>query len=427
MPTIILLDNSLSMNQIVKIVGNVEVKRIDLAKRAINAFLDYQAKHNSLELTSLGVFSKKNQEIIQLTHDYEMLKASLNTIEMKEQSHLISALQEIQKKILIEEWGRNNLCQVIVVTDGNSVVNSSYLNKGCINKPNLTESESNNWPLPLPFKNKIFILCMNTLSNPLLQKSLPFYKEVIARNSHCKVEVSVNTPCEGGQIVVPNVPTLSLNAIDDLMSKLCSEHFRPLTGKITCGNLFCCAYLYPSLPPNTTRSEPQLNSMEISICGFLKTNEIACPSVNSRHLVLPMAESIEQLKKFMSFLNYKSDITDEEVLKMFAEEAKHPSFGVLLHGSLKIEGMIALCQLNESANWFGMLYSAIDNKKKSYLMLMTFEPGVESISWASKFGMSKALNDLPVAPTIKKPSNYVVWLQPLSVQNDVQVWIETLI
>lgn len=54
-------------------------------------------------------------------------------------------------------------------------------------------------------------------------------------------------------------------------------------------------------------------------------------------------------------------------------------------------------------------------------MLTTFEPGTESISWASKFGMPKTLNDLPVAPTLKKPSNYVVWLQPSAIQNDVQV------
>lgn len=419
MPTIILLDNSLSMNQLVKIDGNAEVKRIDLAKRAVNAFLDHQAKHNRLELTSLSVFSKKYQELVPLTHDYATLKDALSAVELKEQSHLITALHEVQKTISIEEWGRNYTCQVIVVTDGNSVVSSSYLNKGCMNIPNLGESESNNWPLPLPFRNKIHIICINTLSNHMLQKSLPFYKEIIARNSHSKVEVSVNTPCEGGQIFVPTVPLLSYSAIEDLTSKLCSEYFKPLTGKITCGNLTCCAYLYPGLSPNSICRDS--SNLEVEICGFLKSNEVASPPVNSRHLVVPMAESLEQLKKFMTFLNYKSDLTDEDIAKMFADEAKHPSFGVLLHGGLKIENMTALCQLNDSPTWYGMLYSGTDNKKRSYLMLTTFEPGVDSVSWASKFSIPKILNDLPVAPTIKKPSNYVVWLQPASIQNDVQV------
>lgn len=41
--------------------------------------------------------------------------------------------------------------------------------------------------------------------------------------------------------------------------------------------------------------------------------------------------------------------------------------------------MTALCQL--SSNWFGLLVSWADNKKKSNLMLIVLEPGTNAIPW----------------------------------------------
>ena len=55
------------------------------------------------------------------------------------------------------------------------------------------------------------------------------------------------------------------------------------------------------------------------------------------------------------------------------EEGKVPSFAVLLHGSLKVESMVAVARIGH--RWYGMLYSWADSKKKSNLMLSVFEPG----------------------------------------------------
>lgn len=41
--------------------------------------------------------------------------------------------------------------------------------------------------------------------------------------------------------------------------------------------------------------------------------------------------------------------------------------------------MIAMCQL--SSNWYGLLVSWADNKKKSNLMLIILEPGTNAIPW----------------------------------------------
>lgn len=93
---------------------------------------------------------------------------------------------------------------------------------------------------------------------------------------------------------------------------------------------------------------------------------------------------------------------------------KSPNFCVLLHGSLKVEGMVALVQLGWDSfifyihvqgdeltakqmakwslyfcvclrpEWYGMLYSQADSKKKSNLMMSLFEPGSEPLPWLGK-------------------------------------------
>lgn len=57
--------------------------------------------------------------------------------------------------------------------------------------------------------------------------------------------------------------------------------------------------------------------------------------------------------------------------------------------------MVALCQL--SANWFGILFSWTDTKKRSNLMLIVLEPDKISVPWIGDF---KYLGSLPenVAP-----------------------------
>lgn len=53
--------------------------------------------------------------------------------------------------------------------------------------------------------------------------------------------------------------------------------------------------------------------------------------------------------------------------------------------------MAAVCQL--SSNWFGLLVSWADNKKKSNLMLVVLEPGPNAIPWLGD------LRQLTICPT----------------------------
>ncbi len=66
-----------------------------------------------------------------------------------------------------------------------------------------------------------------------------------------------------------------------------------------------------------------------------------------------------------------------------SEIGSSPSFCVLLHGSLKVENLVALVNVGE--NWYGLLHSCADSKKKSNLMMSLFEPGDHAIPWLGKF------------------------------------------
>ncbi len=57
---------------------------------------------------------------------------------------------------------------------------------------------------------------------------------------------------------------------------------------------------------------------------------------------------------------------------------------------IQVENMVAVCQLN--TNWFGILFSWTDTKKRSNLMLIVLEPDKVSVPW---IGDTRYLGVLP--------------------------------
>jgi hypothetical protein len=215
---------------------------------------------------------------------------------------------------------------------------------------------------------------------------------------------------------------------------------------------------------------------EIDICGFIPMTEIASPAVTSRHLVLPVANSkFNEIHKAQQILSqdsngYKSvqtggpasDMIDEtnkaaknlgqsESTKTIKQSSsnntqesnqelditKQPSFCVLLHNCLKLENMVAICMVgkNDESNedWFAFLHPHVDSKKKSGLILSLLLPGNQPILWLPNFrSLGSVCLNSDLTPTIMdRPansrsssksysSNNVIWLDPESVQADVQ-------
>ncbi|CAN7939579.1 unnamed protein product, partial [Ixodes hexagonus] len=181
------------------------------------------------------------------------------------------------------------------------------------------------------------------------------------------------------------------------------------------------------------------------VCGFLDLVDVANPPTLSRHLVLPIPSATtaaatpapSPAEKGLSEAPCRVSAAEDGVAKAEPaadeeegsnDEGKQPSFCVLLHGSLKVEGMVALCQLGPE--WYGILYSWADSKKKSNLMLSTFEPGLETVPWLGNFsqlgplaaGEGPSMPGFPVKPSDKHSysQNSVVWIRQSDLQADIQ-------
>ena len=116
-----------------------------------------------------------------------------------------------------------------------------------------------------------------------------------------------------------------------------------------------------------------------------------------------------------------------------SDDAFHtPCLCVFLHGALKVEAQCALVQVaRETVNWFGLLFSSNDSKKKSSLMLALFQPGNAPVPWLGdlrRLGPAADLNatsqdHFPMKCSSHRPSyssNPVVWIRQTSLHSDIQ-------
>ncbi|XP_026684953.1 integrator complex subunit 14 [Diaphorina citri] len=183
----------------------------------------------------------------------------------------------------------------------------------------------------------------------------------------------------------------------------------------------------PDTIPFTKMADLELStwsmSSTISVLGFLEISQIGSPAAVSRHLVLPQE----------SGGNGGAPPVDHEEE---GGEGNTPSFCVLLHGAVKVENYAALCNLG--SDWYGILYSCADSKKKSNLMLLALEPGKQSVPWLGNLqhlvspDLWEHVEAFPLKPLEKKTFplkplekksyslNAVNWIRQASLQSDIQ-------
>ncbi|XP_075216602.1 integrator complex subunit 14 isoform X2 [Lycorma delicatula] len=287
MPTVVVLDVSLSMARPITSPDGETMTRLQLAVQGINNLLDYFSLYSKLEFVALVTFSSIYEVISPFTRDFDLLKSKISQLEEQDKSCLEPVLQYINSLVL-GEWGSATPCQ-----------------------------------------------------------------------PYTKVSDFV---CE----------TYSLSGV-------------------------------------------------LEICGFIELVHVGSPAAVSRHLVLPHPGAQPPPQPAIKM---EIDSDDET-----HDEGKTPSFCVLLHGSLKVENMAAMCQVGK--NWYGVLYSWADSKKKSNLMLTLLEPSVNSVSWLGNFNYLGVPEDpehpnpeeaFPVRPAEKRSysQNCVVWIRQAGLQSDIQ-------
>ncbi|GAB6032163.1 hypothetical protein CHUAL_010814 [Chamberlinius hualienensis] len=370
-----------------------------------------------LEFVALTLFASDYQHVVPFTRDYELIRTSLAKVEPYGKTNIETALDGV-RELVQEEWGTSTPCQILLITDGRigTSVDMTHLTR--IQPFRHREySSAQGLHVPFQFPAKLNILCLENSNEPRLSVSTTYYQRLIEFNN---AEGSVWLP-EGN---------LSQKSVGQMVIKLCDSSFVPFHGELSCGNLSSRIQLYP--PPERYHKVKDFDIIDcavsntISICGFLEMNDVSSPAAYSRHLVLPLPAS-----KGDNDAGIKMDIDIQEEESSYGDDSKTPSFCVLLHGSLKVEGMVALCEVGP--DWYGILYSWADSKKKSNLMLTLFEPGLNSVPWLGQLNMfviseakstkkEEASACFPVKPAEKRSytANSVVWIRPSGLQADIQ-------
>ncbi|KAK7501745.1 hypothetical protein BaRGS_00007176 [Batillaria attramentaria] len=415
MPTIIALDVSLSMSRPVPMSdSSEEYQRRHLAVHGINTLLDFISVNARMEFTSLVSFSYLWERTVSFTRDCDAIKAALNKVELYNKTCVETALAGIST-VVTEEWGNAASCQVILVTDGSTGMGIGSLRNSLQTR---TQRDSADAPFPLPFTfpSKLHVVCVSNPGDADLKAALPMYQQLIEING------------QGGEVHLPDGP-LSFKSVQEMFQKFAEKTYTPFQATLQCGNFKCPVQLHPR--PETYERELDFEyvhremSDKLEVAGFLEIAEVASPPTVSRHLVLPISTRERSAKT-----DADKDGEEEEDS---TEDGKTPSFAVLLHGSLKVESMVAITRIGE--DWYGMLYSWADSKKKSNLMLSVFEPGVDILPWLGNLnnlcpagmleptpGVVTPPSPFPVRPAEKRSyaQSCVVWIKESGLQSDMQ-------
>ncbi|XP_039348453.1 integrator complex subunit 14 isoform X2 [Mauremys reevesii] len=381
MPTVVVMDVSLSMTRPVSVEGSEEYQRKHLAVHGLTMLFEHMATNYKLEFTALVVFSSLWELMVPFTRDY-------------------------------------NTLQVVLVTDG-----CLGIGRGSLRHSLATcnqRNESSRFPLPFPFPSKLYIMCMANLDELQSSDSLDCLERLVDLNNG------------EGQIFTIDGP-LCLKNVQSMFGKLIDLAYTPFHAVLKCGHLTSDVQVFPRPEPFIIDEEidpiPKAINTDLEIVGFIDIADISSPPVLSRHLVLPIALNKEGDEVGPGITD---DTEDENSANQIA--GKIPNFCVLLHGSLKVEGMVAIVQLGPE--WHGMLYSQADSKKKSNLMMSLFEPGPEPLPWLGKMAQLGPISDakenpygeddnkspFPLQPKNKRSyaQNVTVWIKPSGLQTDVQ-------
>ena len=275
------------------------------------------------------------------------------------------------------------------------------------------------FPLPFPFTLSVICLADKVNLDPFSSIFTTSFQTINPNLKQTKAAfmtlfTKLGVPSTKASFHCLESGSLSEQSAESLFTELGALHYTQWTGRLALGaEMTTKVQLCP--PPKSFHRAKDFSVMsrELShnlvIKGYLALSDIASPPVFSRHLVLPLTPDTPG--------SGDSDL-----------DTKTPNICVFLHGALKVENMCGLVEVGE--DWYGVIYSWSDNKKKSSLMISLFEPGLDAVPWLGpldRLGPASGLNEttgssFPVKSD-RKPSYSsapVVWIKQSGIQSDIQ-------
>ena len=334
MPTVVLLDRSLSMRRPASRESS-EHTRHSLACKGLEWFFGYIGECFPVEYTCLLSFSSTCDVVVPFTRNYAQLKEKLADISMQDRTDIHNALVAMVE-VMVGEWGAFAPCQAVLVTDGTPGVRHQ-------------DSAHRKLTLTLPFPCQLYVVCV-AMREELAQ---PLWSTRMQR-------LCETTGVTLSEVFIPSAP-LNAESVQDVFKQLARLHFKPWSGTLKCGHLQSAVGLSP--PPHVYKSKfdivitserkyPKLDERfsnlryprELAIGGFLNTNSIPAPPLYARHFVLDPEIDDRNLESRL-FSPGRGGSSPEKRISESADESQKPSFRVLLHGSLKCESKAALIKL----------------------------------------------------------------------------------
>ena len=336
MPTVVLLDRSLSMRR-PSSRDNPDQTRHSLACKGLEWFFDYMAKCFPLEFTCLLCFSSVCDVVCPFTRNYAQLKDKLGEISVLDRTDLHNALVAMVE-LMVADWGSFAPCQAILVTDGIPGVR----HQDVVHRKQV---------LNIPFPCQLHVVCVATRD----ELSQPSWANKMDRL--CEI-----TGVSQSDVFVPSSP-LSLDSVQAIFRQLAKINYKPYNAILKCGHLQSSVSLSPSphmfrskfgLAINADHKYPKLEDSfpqnlqyphELTVNGFLDIGSITAPPVYARHFVLDPDISDRKPERILSPGSTGSSGGGDKKPSESSEESLKPSFRVLLHGSLKCETKAALVKL----------------------------------------------------------------------------------
>lgn len=368
---------------------------LQMAVHGTQVLLDQMELHCRLEHLALLQFSSLCQMVTPFTREMDQVRAKLASLTCQDRSSLEVGLQGVAAMVL-DEWGTSTPLTLIIVSDGS-------LGYGPYSLDHLASIGPSDMRVPFPFPCSISVICLaDKTFNSDLKRTKAAYETLFTR-------LGVETGQGSFHMVEGSLNRRSAEAV---FREVAGIHCTKWVGRLELGPDMATQVQLCPPPKNFTKQKDFVVarselSESLLVRGFMALSDISSPPVFSRHLILPVNSSKEKSPE---------------------EESKTPNLCVFLHGALKVENMCALVEIG--VDWFGVVYSWSDNKKKSSLMLSLFEPGLDSVPWMgplNRLGPASDLNETTGSPfpvkSDKKPSyssSPVVWIKQSGIQSDIQ-------
>ena len=231
MPTVVLLDNSLSMRRRASTEESSK-QLLSVAVQGLRTFFTYMRRCFPLEHCALLTFSSNCEIVSPFTRDYDELRQLLLTVSSQDRSDLTGSLYAMAE-LVVAEWGSFAPCQVVLVTDAKITLSS--------NRPNKS----------LPFPCNLHLVCF-------AQKSETQRLQSLCESLHLSPSSMTCLP----------TPLTESSVVDAFVS-IAETHFRPYTGVLKCAHLQSIVSLSPSPSMAHMQSDYEfvVGNNRIEFCG----------------------------------------------------------------------------------------------------------------------------------------------------------------